>query len=285
MHVRRCAPRLNSFALFELPRLMDSETLLWQFELRTQKYLTDSSVYFCPASADCSSILRKVDVHLAVQRSVAAGQSAEVVVFAGKNILRREVRSTDSESDICLCSRFVCVTTSDWSRLKSICISLYIVGKCTSPSTKWRKRYVYFVVSCRHIGGTLLTSGFETLFGCSCRFAHQIGRTLRKFKERKEGKDHKTPEFPVPSVFVDVRDEDFEDMDYAFSGVAQGTDTTVGTAIPQVDNVVKRKTFPVTEQSVEEAILCLEYLDHDFYLVRVRVLSVGPCLCCREVVL
>jgi len=39
--------------------------------------------------------------------------------------------------------------------------------------------------------------------------------------------------------------------------------------VPEVDmSLVKKKSFPMDPISVEEAVLCLEYIDHDFYVFK-----------------
>eukprot|EP00871_Galdieria_phlegrea_P003617 jgi/Galph1/4256/GphlegSOOS_G2916.1 len=45
-------------------------------------------------------------------------------------------------------------------------------------------------------------------------------------------------------------------------------DDLEGTLRSLDQQVVKRKSFPVPRQSVEEAVLCLDYIDHDFYVFR-----------------
>lgn len=87
----------------------------------------------------------------------------------------------------------------------------------------------------------------------------KIARTVRKFKERKEGKHQKAAAPPIPDPIAADATEDFEEED-------SWADTDE-LKIPRVQGVVRRKVFPLPLQTVEEAIMCLEYLDHSFYMV------------------
>lgn len=153
------------------------------------------------------SLLTKVDVHLTVEHnpSIHTNNKAEVVAFAGKTILRAEVRSDDMYSAI------------DEVEIR-------------------------------------------------------IGRIVRKFKERKESK-HKTSKgrgsdvanaLPKSAAVTDdIVDED--EVEDKYKDV-YGTETIQG--VPAVTEVVKRKVFPMPLQTVEEAVLCCEYVDHPWYLFR-----------------
>lgn len=124
-----------------------------------------------------------------MQPSVPAGQACEVVVFSGKHILRREVRSSDMYASI-------------------------------------------------------------------DEVEDKLGRTMRKFKERREAKKGKVA--PVDSsVFLDVSDESEDEMTDTF---APSASAEIASLMPNIDGLVKRKAFPVPLQTVEEAILCLEYV-------------------------
>lgn len=134
-------------------------------------------------------VRRKVDVHLSVQPSVPTGQACEVVVFSGKNILRREVRSGDMYASI-------------------------------------------------------------------DEVEEKLGRTMRKFKERKEARKGKVASVDAAAVFLDIPDEADDEMDDTFAASAS---SEISSLMPNVEGLVKRKTFPLPLQTVEEAILCLEY--------------------------
>lgn len=154
-----------------------------------------------------TSILTKIDVHLVVEQnpSIHNRNKVEVVAFAGKTILRTEVRSDD-------------------------------------------------------------------MYGSIDAVQERIVRTIRKYKERKEAKYHqsnkagKNAPVSVPGVgsgpaFVEDQEEDemYKDI-YERKEVVPG--------IPAVNEIVKRKVFPMPLQTVEEAVLCCEYVDHPWYLFR-----------------
>jgi hypothetical protein len=89
---------------------------------------------------------------------------------------------------------------------------------------------------------------------------------LRKYKERKDVRHQKgsTAGDAAASVFFDVSDDSDTDSDELEDKYA-----SVPAQKTPVDGLVKRKVFPLPLQTVEEAILCLEYIDHSFYLVRI----------------
>lgn len=89
----------------------------------------------------------------------------------------------------------------------------------------------------------------------------RIARTIRKFKERREAKGGKSKE-AASGVEDQVFDEEEDGGDYV--------DTYGDSAsfIPAVTDIVRRKVFPMPLQTVEEAVLCCEYVDHPWYLFR-----------------
>lgn len=156
-----------------------------------------------------NGVLTKVDVHLTVEHnpSIANGNKAEVVAFAGKTILRNEVRAEDMYAAIDLVQD---------------------------------------------------------------RFA----RTLRKYKERrddaKSSKNKQQVDMPVAPLSVGdeedeetdefLDDETYKTHPFSNEGVAPG--------LPNVNEIVRRKVFPMPLQTVQEAVLCCEYVDHPWYLFR-----------------
>jgi len=88
--------------------------------------------------------------------------------------------------------------------------------------------------------------------------ADSVKRKLRKYKEKiidahRAGK-------PEASDFDTSEIEAFEEFNTEY-------DKTYD--IPEVDmKVVKKKQFAMSPISTEEAVLCLEYLDHDFYVYK-----------------
>lgn len=146
-----------------------------------------------------SSLITKVDVHLTVEHnpSVTNRHKAEVLAFAGKTILRNEVRATD----------------------------------------------MYVAID---------------------EVEERIGRTIRKFKERKVNKGiGKARDVPLSTGNSSTDDDEVED-DESFTDVYQDP----APEVPPVNAVVRRKVFPMPLQTVEEAVLCCEYVDHPWYLFR-----------------
>lgn len=102
--------------------------------------------------------------------------------------------------------------------------------------------------------------------------AGKLKRKMRQFKERVVGKSRKMVSGKTGSDLGDEGDgvvvaeeefseEEVRDMeeDRRFGNVGNGEEEHV---------VVKKKVFPMPKQSVEDAVMCLEYIDHDFYLFR-----------------
>lgn len=157
-------------------------------------------------------LLTKVDVHLKVEHNKAIRDShrAEVVAFAGKTILRAEVKADD-------------------------------------------------------------------MYAAIDNVEERIGRTVRKFKERKVGKGRGTAtdvssdrlvavpgvQMPPDSFF---EDEEPSNDDNDFKDVYEQKEALPG--VPAVEGIVRRKVFPMPLQTVEEAVLCCEYVDHPWYLFR-----------------
>lgn len=159
-----------------------------------------------------ASLLTKIDVHLAVEHNpaIAARHKAEVVAFAGKTILRAEVRAVDMYAAIDLVEE-------------------------------------------------------------------RVGRTLRKYKERKVGRSRKAggdknsdlaagvPDGGVAPLGL-VEEDDDEALNDVYANVGT-TNTGIG-GVPPVNEIVRRKSFPMPTQSVDEAVLCCEYLDHSWYMFK-----------------
>lgn len=66
--------------------------------------------------------------------------------------------------------------------------------------------------------------------------------------------------------FFDVPNSDDEDDLEIADTYASSADPQ--TDVPNVEGLVKRKAFPLPLQTVEEAIMCLDYIDHSFYMFR-----------------
>jgi putative sigma-54 modulation protein len=95
-----------------------------------------------------------------------------------------------------------------------------------------------------------------------------MARKLRKYKERNVSQKRSRPsysdlgegieELPEPEESVEASGDEEEDVD------SYGED-----GLPVVDmSIVKRKSFPMPPCTVEDAIIALEYIDHDFYVFR-----------------
>lgn len=149
-----------------------------------------------------SGIISKMDVHLTVEHnpSVPNRHKAEVIAFAGKTILRTEVRSDD-------------------------------------------------------------------MYAAVDSVEERIGRTIRKYKERKEAKSKSKGAGGVNgagSAIAPLSDDEEDEQEDPFTDVYQN----VSPGIPKVNGVVRRKVFPMPLQTIEEAVLCCEYVDHPWYLFR-----------------
>lgn len=105
----------------------------------------------------------------------------------------------------------------------------------------------------------------------------RISRTVRKFKERKVGKGRTAAtdvserlaavpgvQMPADSIFSDESANEKEDEE--FKDVYEQKEALPG--VPAVIGIVRRKVFPMPLQTVEEAVLCCEYVDHPWYLFR-----------------
>jgi len=145
------------------------------------------------------SILTKVNVHLEVDKNPAVPNphKCEVVAFAGKVILRAEVKS-------------------------------------------------------------------QGMYASIDEVEVRISRTIRKFKERRTGRSRKD----LPAAAIGSDDDDADDGPEDTYAASDSSSNSNSNGVPLLKGIVRRKTFPMPVQSVEEAVLCLEYLDHGFYLFR-----------------
>uniref|UniRef100_A0A7S3EHB5 Sigma 54 modulation/S30EA ribosomal protein C-terminal domain-containing protein n=1 Tax=Rhodosorus marinus TaxID=101924 RepID=A0A7S3EHB5_9RHOD len=87
--------------------------------------------------------------------------------------------------------------------------------------------------------------------------ADKISRKLRKYKERKErSKDRSKEKTSEIARRIAESEEELEEE------VSEDVKT------PDLREIVKVKEFQMPAQTVEDAALCLEYIDHDFYVFR-----------------
>lgn len=88
----------------------------------------------------------------------------------------------------------------------------------------------------------------ESMYSSIDLVAAKLSRKLRKLKERRQDKSGGVP---TPELFGADEGEE--------AAAAAQTDDAVAT-------VVRTKRFQMPPQSVEDAALCLEYVDHPFYV-------------------
>ncbi len=111
-------------------------------------------------------------------------------------------------------------------------------------------------------GGQVLRASEETdyMYASIDLVSHRITRLLRKFKDRKLGKRKEVN-------FEEDGEAEMEAMNAVLleSGAGGGFDDPT----KQVDmKVVKRKEFDMPAMSTADAIVCLDYIGHDFYVYR-----------------
>merc|ERR1711908_17234 len=99
----------------------------------------------------------------------------------------------------------------------------------------------------------------ENMYASIDLVADGLARKLRKFKERKKGVSHESA-FKAMLEEEEEEDDDFVDDDVDMYDT--GAEMVVNM------DVVKQKSFNMEPISVADAVLCLEYIDHDFYVFR-----------------
>lgn len=107
----------------------------------------------------------------------------------------------------------------------------------------------------------------ENMYASIDLMADGLARKLRKYKERRRNQKHATHghsalregmDPDAEELLEDSSEDGFED--YQEEAVAYG---------PAIDmDIVKHKKFNMEPISAEEAVLCLEYIDHPFYVFR-----------------
>ncbi|CAM9124108.1 unnamed protein product [Phaeothamnion confervicola] len=110
--------------------------------------------------------------------------------------------------------------------------------------------------------------GSENMYASIDLVSDRVSRKLRKYKERKVDQKRHRASLGAAAAEAEVAFEK--------EGVPAGTfvppNRTAATDISDLEyvdmSVVKRKSFPMPPQTVEEAVLCLEYIDHDFYVFK-----------------
>jgi putative sigma-54 modulation protein len=106
------------------------------------------------------------------------------------------------------------------------------------------------------------TSISENMYASIDAMSDGLGRKLRKYKERRRSEKHqgasplRAAETDEDALDVDEAEEDMDD--YAVEAVTYNGR----------DSVTKMKSFNMEPITVDEAVLCIEYIDHDFYVFR-----------------
>lgn len=100
--------------------------------------------------------------------------------------------------------------------------------------------------------------------------ADKLTRKLRKYKERAEPKQRKHASHRKGIEDIDLEPASVETIEAATVGQVAEEDTLDDAieGVPKSREVVKRKVFAMPPQSLEDAVMCLEMLDHDFYVYR-----------------
>jgi putative sigma-54 modulation protein len=88
-----------------------------------------------------------------------------------------------------------------------------------------------------------------------------LSRKLRKYKERRRADNHlgeSVLRTGIESEMLDESDDEEEEEEFAAEAVNYNG----------LEAVTKMKSFNMEPITVEEAVLCIEYIDHDFYVFR-----------------
>lgn len=91
-----------------------------------------------------------------------------------------------------------------------------------------------------------------------------LSRKLRKYKERRRADKHlgeSVLRTGIESEMLDESDDEEEEDEFAAEAVTYNG----------LEAVTKMKSFNMEPITVEEAVLCIEYIDHDFYVFRNKV--------------
>ncbi|KAK4536943.1 hypothetical protein CDCA_CDCA10G2968 [Cyanidium caldarium] len=138
-----------------------------------------------------------------------------------------------------------------------------------------------------HVRGRVLRSSVksESMQGSVDMAADKLKRTIRKYKERHtahsghEGvvefavEAGQMPETELADGLnaprVGTTEAEAEDPVYGGSKRKTQVESELEEmGVEPARDVVRKKKFPMPLQTVEEAVLCLEYIDHDFYVFR-----------------
>ncbi|CAM9688470.1 unnamed protein product [Sphacelaria rigidula] len=94
----------------------------------------------------------------------------------------------------------------------------------------------------------------------------RIKRKLRRFKERAvDVRRHKQHLGDVSAEVVEAS-ADIAELEAETKSEEDPYEDKYGSLVDM--SVVKKKSFPMPPIAVDEAVMCLDYIDHDFYLFR-----------------
>eukprot|EP00960_Hanusia_phi_P049699 759717-Hanusia_phi.AAC.7 len=148
-------------------------------------------------------------------------------------------------------------TLSKVGRLVTRCDAHLTVDK--NPSVENNANFEVVV----SVKGTVMRASKSThdMYASIDAVADSVKRKLRKYKERiidahRQGK-------PEAIGFDEEEIQSFKD----FAQEVAKMDSDI--PVPPADmSLMKKKTFPMDPISVEEAVLCLDYIEHDFYVFK-----------------
>uniref|UniRef100_A0A7S4BHE5 Sigma 54 modulation/S30EA ribosomal protein C-terminal domain-containing protein n=1 Tax=Chrysotila carterae TaxID=13221 RepID=A0A7S4BHE5_CHRCT len=109
----------------------------------------------------------------------------------------------------------------------------------------------------------------DDMYASLDKLSDRLGRVLRKYKDRKNSKRSAVRTSAISEAMDDVDDENDDENDAAIDIATDAASASSSVPLPETPwTLVRKKTFPMPPISVEEALLCLEYIDHDFYVFR-----------------
>lgn len=109
-----------------------------------------------------------------------------------------------------------------------------------------------------------VTSESDNMYATIDKVSDLLARKLRKYKERKKARSEGVA---IKDLTADLEEEEEEDEGEAMMEGMPVDEAGVLLASKPWE-VVREKSFPMPPMSVDEATLCLEYIDHPFYVFR-----------------
>jgi putative sigma-54 modulation protein len=110
----------------------------------------------------------------------------------------------------------------------------------------------------------------ENMYSSIDDLSNTLSRKLRKYKERRKDSAHDRAVGRKENLafLAQEGDEDEEPEPMAAPAVPAPPVVDSPPPAPSPWSVVREKKFPMPPMSVADAILCLEYIEHDFYVFR-----------------